>query len=50
MNGWNYDEVREKVPVTPEPKEREEVRELPQYEGGYDAWRRTTELPRRWRV
>ena len=52
MNGEYKNEAREKVPVTPkrDEREREMERDLPQYDGGYDSWRRATELPRRWRV
>lgn len=52
MNGRQTTEEREKVPVTPrrDEREREIERDLPQYEGGYDGWRRATEIPRRWAV
>ena len=52
MNGWNETEEREKVLVTPRRVEREEEmeRDLPQYDGGYDTWRRAVEPPRRWCV
>jgi len=50
MDGRNKDEAREKVPVTIKKAEREMARDLPEYDGGYDAWRRDTQLPRRWSV
>jgi hypothetical protein len=52
MDGWNKTEEREKVPVTPrrEQRGREAEHDLPEYDGGFDTWRRATETPRRWCV
>jgi len=52
MNGREKTKEREKVPVTPRREEREQEKEhdLPQYDDGFDTWRRDTELPRRWGV